>query len=187
MDLNAYIAIISIIVAIIIGVVSWILSAHFAKKQIQKKELEYEMNLYPVVSRKIYKEKQLVEIYVDKQLVHEPTLLTINIKNTGNVPIENPPIKIRGGNSLIPLYIEDIPAGYEELWKLERTDTDECSLSLQHINVGQVVKLRCILEGKPNANVVFHCAMMGVDVKKKKNDTAALEVTSSILRLLLNL
>lgn len=186
MDLNAYIAIVSIIVAIIIGVISWILSAHFAKKQIQKKELEYEMELYPVVYRKIYKEKQLVEIYVDKQLVHTPILLTINIKNTGNVPIENPPIKIKGGNLLIPLYIEDIPVGYEELWKLERTDTDECSVRLQHINVGQVVKIRFILEGEPNASVVFHCAMMGVDVKQKKADAGTLAVTSSILRLLLH-
>lgn len=100
-----------------------------------------------------------------EQLV-EPTLLSVDIVNLGNRAIENPPIIIEavGATYVIPIYIEDVPPGYEDLWTLERTDAEQCAIRLEHINPDQVVKARFFLDEVPSQIPVFKCAMKDVSV-----------------------
>ncbi|MEB2281065.1 hypothetical protein LAV73_13805 [Lysinibacillus xylanilyticus] len=148
---------ISIIVAILIGVVCWILSAKQTKKSIQKQKLQYEIRMHSIVPSRISKNYKSLEIYYDQEILPEPVLLTLNITNIGNIAIEDPPIEIEmdGATYIIPGHIEDIPVGYEDKWSLERTDAEICQVNIEHINPGQTLKAVFFLDEYPRSSPNF--------------------------------
>lgn len=168
MKVSDYIAIAGIVATIVVGIISWFVSAHLTKKSINKQSLNYEIKLYPIISKVFLSKSSDLRIYYKDDILPEPTLLAVDIVNTGNVAIENPPIEIEahGATYIIPGYIEDIPPGYEDIWSIERSDAETCIIQLQHINPGQVVKARFFLDELPLKAPVFKCPMKDVEIRE---------------------
>lgn len=124
------------------------------------------MELFPILSQGLLKDQ--LEITYKGEVLPEPTLLAVNIRNTGNVAIDNPPIEIEaiGTTYVIPGYIEDVPPGYENLWTLERSDAESCKIKLDHINPGQIVKARFFLDEIPDKKLLFKCPMRDLTIKE---------------------
>ncbi|MEK4045917.1 hypothetical protein NSU18_19990 [Paenibacillus sp. FSL H8-0048] len=177
------IAIVSIFITVIIGVTSWFISAHLTRRSIRTQKLTYEIQIFPIISREFLKNttSELRITYKD-ELLPEPTLLAVDIINTGNCSIENPPITIEavGATYVIPGYIEDIPPGYEYLWELERTDAEECTIHLAHINPGQVVKARFFLDEFPKEKPLFKCPMKDLVIREVTTELKEVTVNSRI-------
>lgn len=168
MNTSDYIAITSIIVGGILTIISWFVSSYITKKNMNRKEIAYEMKMYPIISKKFLDKSNKLEVYFEDEILPEPTLLSVDIINTGNMAIEEPPIEISavGATYMIPGYIEDIPDGYEDLWTLERADAEECRIILKHINPGQVVKARFFLDELPKDLPKFKCPMKDLAIKR---------------------
>jgi hypothetical protein len=161
------------VVATLLGiVVTWLV----AGRTQAKKQLSYRMSLDSLMPKKLADPEEKLEIKYKGELLVEPVLLSVDITNTGNAPIENPPIEVEavGATYVIPGYFEGSPAGYEDLWTIERTDAESCAIRLAHINPGQTVRARLLLDEFPDDRPVFKCPMMGVEVK----ELARVEVSS---------
>jgi hypothetical protein len=140
------------------------------------------MRLKPLFDmQNVQSSRRDLTIMFRNELLDEPVLLSVDIVNLGTRAIELPPIIVEavGTTYVIPINIEDIPKGYEDLWTLERTDGDQCSIRVEHINPGQVLKARFFLDELPDAMPVFKCAMKDlkvVDLKSVDMTPLALEV-----------
>jgi hypothetical protein len=112
-----------------------------------------------------------LKITFKDELLTEPVLLTVDIANTGNTEILCPPIEIEAMDStyVIPGYFESVPNGYEDLWELERTDADSCAIKLDHINPGQIVKARFLLDEMPKKKPILKCPLPGLEIRKLEN------------------
>lgn len=152
---------------IIAALIAWIVSAWATKRSLAQQAIGYRMTLSPLLATdKVPGGSAALKIEFNGELLVEPTLLSVDIVNLGNRAIENPPIVIEavGATYVIPIYIEDVPPGYEDLWSLERTDAEQCAVRLEHINPGQVVKARFFLDEIPKHMPVFKCPMKDVSV-----------------------
>ena len=117
MSFQEYLGVGSIVATLLVGIISWILSSYLTKKSLTKKKINYEMKLFSIISNNFLTRTSDLQIYFHEKLLTEPTLLAVDIINTGNVAIEHPPIEIEavGATYIIPGYIENVPAGYEDL------------------------------------------------------------------------
>jgi hypothetical protein len=152
-------------VATLLGVVvTWLV----AKKAQTKKQLSYRLSLDSLMPKKLADPHEPLQITYKGELLVEPVLLSVDITNTGNAPVENPPIEIEavGATYVIPGYFESCPPGYEDLWAIERTDAESCAIRLAHINPGQTVRARLLLDEYPDEPPVFKCPMAGLEVKE---------------------
>lgn len=158
---------ISISIGIATLLVTWFAAVYSTKKNIRTYKLKYGIQLFPIIGQEFYKSGDL-KIYYKDELLPEPTLLTIDIINSGNAAIERPPIEVEaiGATYIIPGYIEDIPSGYENKWTLERTGPESCAIKLEHLNPGQVVKARFFLDENPIEKPVIKCAMKDLTIKE---------------------
>lgn len=157
---------------IIAALISWFVSAWATKKSLTIQTLGYRMNLSPLLAMdRVPGGKASLKIEFNGEQLVEPMLLSVDIINLGNRAIERPPIVVEavGATYVIPIYIEDTPPGYEDLWMLERTDAEQCSIHLDHINPGQVVKARFFLDEVPKQMPVFKCPMKDVKVTEVKS------------------
>ena len=105
--------------------------------------------------------------YRDKVLSN-PCLLALEIVNSGNDAINDPPIKIRTDENIeiIPGYFEDVPSGYEGLWSFSKTTPNSCNIQLEHLNPKQVVKTRFFLDNLPQNKMVFECPMPNLQIQE---------------------
>lgn len=157
---------------IIAALIAWFVSAWSTRKSLATQTLGYRMNLSPLIAMdRVPGGKASIKIEFNGEQLVEPMLLSIDIVNLGNRAIERPPILVDavGVTYVIPIYIEDAPPGYEDLWKLERTDAEQCAIHLDHINPGQVVKARFFLDEVPKHMPVFKCPMKDVKVTEVKS------------------
>lgn len=162
-----WIAMAAIAATVIVGVVSWFVSAALTRKSIKKRVLGYRMDSTPLMTTSL--QTAGLKIEFDGEELPEPMLLTVEIFNLGNVALENPPISIatsKDATYIIPVQIEDIEPGYEDLWEIERTDADECAIRLAHINPGQVVKATILMDEVPAEMPHFRCPLPNVVVKE---------------------
>lgn len=182
MERSDLISVWSIGAALFVGLVTWILTYYLTKKSIKSKKLSYEIKLTPLIPAGREEDfKKFKIFYNDDQLV-KPYLLSVDIINSGNVAIENPPIEIEAMDAtyIIPGYFEDIPPGYEDLWSSERIDAEVCNIKLQHINPGQVAKVRFYLDEEPSHDIVFKCPMKDLKVKRVKTELRKSILNSSV-------
>ena len=152
---------------IIAALIAWFVSAWSTRKSLATQTLGYRMNLSPLPAMdRVRGGKSLLKIEFNGEQLVEPMLLSVDIVNLGNRAIERPPIVVEavGATYVIPIYIEDAPPGYEDLWKLERTDAEQCAIHLEHINPGQVVRARFFLDEVPKQMPIFKCPMKDVKV-----------------------
>lgn len=149
------------------ALIAWIVSAWATKKSLALQKIGYRMTMSPLLATdKVPGGSSVLKIEFNGEQLVEPTLLSVDIVNLGNRAIERPPIIVEavGATYVIPIYIENVPPGYEDLWKLERTDAEQCAIRLEHINPGQVVKARFFLDEVPAQMPIFKCAMKDVTV-----------------------
>lgn len=162
-----WIAIAGVVATVVVGIVSWIVSAAQTRKTIDRKVLGYNMEATPLMTTTLKSGGLKVE-YEGEELP-DPVLLTVEIFNLGNVAIENPPISIatsKDATYIIPVQVEDAPPGYEDLWKIERVDADICEIRLAHINPGQTAKATFLMDETPTEMPHFRCPLPNLTVKK---------------------
>jgi hypothetical protein len=157
---------------IVAALIAWFVSAWSTRKSLTTQTLGYRMNLSPLLAMdRVPGGKASLKIEFNGEQLVEPMLLSVDIINLGNRAIEQPPIVVEavGATYVIPIYIEDTPPGYEDLWELKRTDAEQCAIHLEHINPGQVVKARFFLDEVPKQMPVFKCPMKDVKVTEVKS------------------
>ncbi len=153
---------------VIIGILSWFVSAAHSRKTMQRKELQYRIRVTSLVNNKIFKEAESLEIKYKGDIIDELVFLEVDIINSGNVAILNPPIKIESRDStyIIPAYFEDVPDGYDYHWAVEREDGETCRIKADHINPGQIIKARFLMDNLPPEEPMFTCAMPDLSIKR---------------------
>ncbi len=169
-----------IAVNFVVGIVSILITLLLTLKTIKQLKLSYSIHIYQILSKSLTDRSNIadLEIKYKNEKLKNPCLLTVEIVNTGNKSIINPPIKIRSNHNIgiIPGYFEDIPNGYENMWSMNLETANCCSLSLEHINPKQVVKARFFLDEMPQDKIIFECPMADMqlqeityDVKKESS------------------
>ena len=156
------------VATLVTGVGSWFVSAYYAKKSLQNDELSYSMKMTPLLGNKIFKEASKLEIKYKGEEIDELVLLEVDLVNTGNRSIRNPPVKIVGPGAtyVIPAYIEDIPPGYDALWELVRDDGETCLIQADHINPGQIIKARFLMDAMPDQEPEFSCPLPDLKIRR---------------------
>lgn len=164
MDSAEYIAIAGVLASIASVLVTWLVM----KRQFASKRLSYSYSIEPILSKSEPDLARDLKIYYKGDEVPEPTLLSLEIVNTGLTAIENAEIVIQlpGATYLIPGYFVDVPAGYQMLWDIDRTDAEECTLRLKHINPKQVASVRLLMDEMPNGEPRVSCPMPNVECTK---------------------
>jgi hypothetical protein len=152
---------------ILVGVGTWLVSAWVASRNRKRRRLSYKLYYERVLPPHLKARAPDISFQFRGEDLAEPVLLSVNIKNAGNVAIVNPPIEIRavGATYVIPGWIEDPPAGYEDHWDIERTDAESCALRISHINPGQVVRARFLLDEYPAHRPIVVCPMADVEIR----------------------
>ena len=114
------IAIAGVVVTLVVGIVSWFVSAALARRSMKLMELQYRLRMIPLLDKSRFREINQITMSYKGDVIDELVLLELDIINSGNVSIENPPIKItsRDATYIIPAYIDDIPSGYDNFWGL---------------------------------------------------------------------
>lgn len=188
MTTQDYFALGGIIATVVVGVTSWVLSAYLAKKSLKSRKLRYSIKLYPVVSKEILKNSTSLKIEYDGDPLPEPTLLAVDIENVGSEYIKDPPIEIeaQGATYVLPGYIEDTPPGYDDIWELSRTEAESCAIKVKHINPGQTIRARFLLDEFPEKEPIFKCPMEGVKVYKKLDTEIPKSIILSVFSAYLN-
>lgn len=153
---------------ILAALISWYASAWVERRNRTRLRLTYKMTYQRIISRDVLVNPRDFKIEYRGETLQEPTLLSVDIKNSGNTAIQNPPIEIEAVRAtyVIPGWFEDIPPGYESIWSIERTDAESCALHIEHINPGQTVKARFLLDEYPEEAPIFKCPMMNLEVKR---------------------
>ncbi len=130
-----------IVATVVVGVITCIVTWKVAKKSFAKRKLNYCVEIFPILTlTDLVKE---LKVSYNGEILRNPCLVVIGIKNTGNVSVENPPIEIYCKNSLlIPAYIEDIPDGYEDKWKVITETKYRVKVNAEFINTKQEMKIR---------------------------------------------
>lgn len=162
------IAVIGIVASVVVGILSWLLSAYIAKKQMRNEELSYRVRITPLLNKKLFKDEDKLEITYKGEVIDRLVFFELDIVNSGNVAVKNPPIRITSLDAtyIIPAYLEDVPSGYDGLWRIEREDGATCLVVADHINPGQTIKARFLMDNIPPGEPEFSCAVPDLKVRR---------------------
>lgn len=165
------IAITAVVVTLVVGIVSWFVSAALARRSMKRMEIQYRLKMTPLLDKNRFREANQITMSYKDDVIDELVLLEVDIINSGNVAIENPPLKIesRDATYIIPAYIDDIPAGYDTFWEFEREDGETSLIKANHINPGQVLKARFLMGQIPSGEPVFTCPMPNLKIRRTNN------------------
>jgi hypothetical protein len=174
---SEYIAIAGVFAVLLSVLVTWLIMKH----QFASKKLSYVYTIDPIL-RNIdpHLARDLKVSYQDEDLP-EPTILNLQITNTGFTAVENAKVVVQlpGATYLIPGYFTDIPTGYEDLWSIERTDAEECTIMFKHINPKQIARIRLLMDEMPKGEPKIFCPMPNVEFTKI--NIASLSVAAKLL------
>jgi hypothetical protein len=159
-----YIAIAGVGATLLGILVTWLVM----KRQFASKKLSYSFSIEPVLRSSDLDLAQDLKVYYKDELLPSPAMLNISIGNSGLAAVEQVTIVVDLPTStyLIPGYFIDVPNGYSVLWDVERTDAEECTITLEHINPGQVARVRLLMDEIPKGEPRFSCAMPNVQFTK---------------------
>lgn len=130
-----------IIATVVVGIITCIVTWKVAKKSITKRKLNYCVDIFPILTQTDLAKE--LKVSYNGEVLKNPCLVVIGVKNTGNVSVGNPPIEIYCKDSLlIPAYIEDIPDGYEDKWKVVTETKSKIKVNAEFINPKQEMKIR---------------------------------------------
>lgn len=170
---NSIIGIGGILATIIVGIVTCIVTWKLTLRSTEQKKLSYSIKILNVFSNSIQKQYGAIadlSITYDNKKLKKPCLLLLEVENTGNKAIANPPISVRTrpNTEIIPMYFQDVPVGYDDKWDMKRESTNCCKLCLEHINPKQTVKVSFLLDTYPE-KVLFECPMQNVLIHERNN------------------
>lgn len=159
-----YIAIAGVIATLLGIMVTWLI----AKRQFSSKKLTYSYTIERLIKNDDFDLSHDLKVFYRDEELPEPTLMSLEITNTGQSAIENAEVVIQlpGATYLIPGYFVDIPAGYLMLWDIDRTDAEECTIKFKHINPKQTAKIRLLMDEMPNGDPLINCPMPNVECNK---------------------
>lgn len=160
MDTAEYIAIAGVAATVLGALATWLVM----KRQFASRKLTYSYSIESIVkSADPDLARDLKVLYKGEELP-EPTLLSVEISNTGLTAIEHAEVVIQlpGATYLLPGYFVDVPAGYSMLWDIEQTDAEECTIKFKHINPKQTAKVRLLMDEMPKGEPRFSCPMPNV-------------------------
>jgi hypothetical protein len=165
MNTDQYIALGGAVSTLLGVIITWLA----ARRSQPRKELTYRVRMDSLISSRMAASGKNLVIHYGDDLLPHPVLLSVDIANTGNVVVENPPIEVEAVGTptyVIPGYFEDLPPGYEDLWSIERTDAESCAITLTHINPGQTARARMLMDELPNNIPIFKCPMAGLALRR---------------------
>ena len=159
-----------IIATIITCLISCIVTWKLTMRSIKQPKLTYSQNIICILSNSIQKQQNILNelsIFYGNKKLKNPHLLLIEIQNSGNQSIANPPIciRIKNNTEIIPGYFQEVPAGYESKWRMEKISTDCCNIILEHINPKHTAKVSFFLDNYPE-DVIFECPMQDINIQK---------------------
>lgn len=159
-----YIAIAGVLATAVGSLVTWLV----AKRQFASKKLTYSYTIEKIVKSADPDLARDLKVFYRNELLPEPTLMNLEITNTGRTAIEDARVVIQlpGATYLIPGHFVDLPTGYLMLWDLERTDAEECTVRFNHINPRQTAKIRLLMDEMPNGEPSIACPMPNVECTK---------------------
>lgn len=174
----------NILVAVITAVVAW----KVAKVNTNAKSLSYSLKIYPILDYKFRSENSnapLKEIMItyDGAILENPCLVIVEVINSGNKGIENPPILISNNENIemIPLEVDEVPKGYS--WKIETETPSSCKISASLINPKQKLRASFFMSSNPKEELEFSCAMCDLQcheisgtVEKDKKEKSAFKI-----------
>ena len=124
----------NIVVNVLIAIVSAMIAWKVAKVNTNAKTLSYRVSMYPILDYKFQSKNggvplKEIKIMYNGAVLPNPCLVLLEITNTGNKGIENPPILISNNEEIemIPLEIENVPKGF--IWKIESENEYSCKIS----------------------------------------------------------
>ena len=173
-----------ILTAVLSAIVSW----KIAKANTNVKNLSYSIRRYPILDCKFQSEnarvplKEIRIMYGDT-ILPNPCLVIVEIVNSGNRGIENPPILISNTENIemIPLEVEDVPNGY--FWKIESEDSYSCKISASLLNPKQKLRASFFMNKTPKKPLDFSCAMCDLqchevsgNIDKPKRENASFKI-----------
>ena len=164
MENAEYIAIAGVFATVLGALVTW----QVMKRQFASKRLSYTYTMEPIVRSDDPDLARDLKVFYQGEELPQPTLLSLEITNTGHAAIENAEVVVQlpGATYLIPGYFVDIPAGYLMLWDIERTDAEECTIKFKHINPKQVARVRLLMDEMPKGEPRISCPMPNVECTK---------------------
>ena len=169
---NATNILVNVLIAIISAMIAW----RVAKVNTNAKTLSYRVSMYPILDYKFQSKNggvplKEIKIMYNGAVLPNPCLVFLEITNTGNKGIENPPILISNNEEIemIPLEIENVPKGF--IWKIESENEYSCKISASLINSKQKLRASFFMSENPKNPLEFSCAMC---------DLSYHEVTGSI-------
>jgi hypothetical protein len=127
----------------------------------QQKRLDYSIRYQRIFPQELQHRPTEFTLHYRGELLPDPVLLAMEIKNPSSKAVENPPLEIRarGATYVIPGWFEDVPDGYESLWDIERVDAEACAIHVKHINPGQTLRAFFLLDEYPSEQPVLVCPM----------------------------
>ena len=164
MGTTEYIAIAGVAATVLASLVTWLVM----KRQFSTKKLTYSYTAESIVKSTDPNLARDLKVFYKGEELPEPTLLSVEITNTGLTAIEDAEVVIQlpGATYLLPGYFVDIPAGYLMLWDIEQTDAEECTIKFKHINPKQTAKVRLLMNETPKGEPRFACPMPNVECTK---------------------
>ncbi len=159
-----YIAMASVLATALGAFATWLVM----RRQFASKKLSYSFTIEPILRSNEPDLARDLKVYYRGEELPDPTVLTVEIANVGLTAIEHAEIIIQlpGATYLLPGYFVDVPVGYLMLWNIERTDAEECTIRLQHINPKQVARVRLLMDEMPNGEPRISCPMPNVECTK---------------------
>lgn len=138
------------------------------KRQFASKKLTYSYSIESIVKSTDPDLARDLKVFYQGNELAAPTLLSVEITNTGLAAIENAEVVIQlpGTTYLIPGYFVDVPAGYLMLWDIEQTDAEECTIKFKHINPKQTAKVRLLMDEIPKGEPRIACPMPNVEISR---------------------
>jgi hypothetical protein len=178
---SEYIAIAGVLASLVSALVTWLVM----KRKFSSKRLSYAYEIEPIVRSGDPDLARDLKVFFRGEELPEPALLSVTIANTGYTAIEDATvvIKLPGAMYLIPGYFLDVPAGYDLLWDIERSDAEECTIKFKHINPKQIAKVRLLMDEIPDGDPAISCPMPNVECVKATTVPAliAREVLSKLV------
>ena len=156
-----------IIATIVVGFITCGVTWIVAKKSQKIMKLSWNAKTSKVLNTGSQFGKEKMQLLFEGNLIDNPNILQIWIKNTGNSAIDTPIIKIRinNGTRLIPAGFIDIPYGYEDKWKMEVISENECEILPEYINTKQELSAIFYVDGM-GFDVDVSCPMRDVAIKE---------------------
>lgn len=166
MTLTDFFALLGVVATVAIGLLGALVAWRIATRR-DTTLLQYSLSLSPLLPP-YTKGFESLRIEYQGDELPKPMFLVVDVTSLGRRSVSDVSILVRapGTTYVYPGYLEDVPAGYEDKWEIARTDAEECTIHLDHLNPGQVVKARFLLDEQPKTEPLVACAMPDVELHR---------------------